>query len=66
MNVDVSLQLDEIFQKMLKRTWTQSRAMTARAPQRKLNSRSELEITKITLGDLRSICVQKWVLCMVV
>jgi hypothetical protein len=38
--------------------------MTAWALKRKLNSRSELEITKITLqlaGDLRSICVQKWV-----
>jgi hypothetical protein len=33
-------------------------------PKKTKNSRSELEITKITLqlaGDLRSICVQKWV-----
>jgi hypothetical protein len=49
-----------------KRTWRQSRAMTAWALQRKLNSRSELKITLQLAGVLRSICVQKWVWCMVV
>jgi hypothetical protein len=54
---------------IFKRTWTQSRAMIAWALQRTLkftigarNYKSYMQLA----GDLRPICVQKWVWCMAV